>query len=189
MTKTVFLDLNGTLVAPVLVERLHELRVLPGVPAAIGRLSQAGFRCPVVTVQSRIAKGYFTEAGFTEWFRTFASELYRVGACIEGPYVCPHRHREPCSCKKPNTLLYERAADDLGVALRGSFLIGDTAEDMEAARRFGGVGCFVSPVVSDVRSVSLVPDAAFVGRDVPAAVDWILSRAAARSPDRSALEG
>jgi len=82
-------------------------------------------------------------------------------------------------CKKPSTVLYERAAKDLGAALEGSFLIGDTAEDMEAARRFDGVGCFIHPIAPDAPAAGSASGAAFVGRDVPAAVDWILSRSAA----------
>ncbi len=179
MTKTVFLDLNGTLVGPVLVDRLLDLRILPGVPTAIAKLSRAGFRCPVVTVQSRIAKGYFTEAEFTQWFRSFAAQLGQVGARIEGPFVCPHRYRDPCPCKKPNTMLYERAALELGLALEGAFVIGDTADDMEAARRLGGVGCLVSPTPSSTFHDSPRPRAGFVGRDVADAVEWILSGAAA----------
>ena len=56
----VFLDLNGTLVEPLKQERLDELTLIPGVAEAVARLTAAGFVCPVVTVQSRIAKGLFT---------------------------------------------------------------------------------------------------------------------------------
>jgi D-glycero-D-manno-heptose 1,7-bisphosphate phosphatase len=71
----VFLDLNGTLVEPLKQKRLAELTLIPGVAAAIRRLSVAGFICPVVTVQSRIAKGLFTMTGFEAWFANFAADL------------------------------------------------------------------------------------------------------------------
>jgi FMN phosphatase YigB (HAD superfamily) len=70
-------------------------------------------------------------------------------------------------------LLYERAATDLGVTLPGAFVIGDTREDLEAARRFGGIGCLVSPISSEGMSMS-APTADFAGRDVSEVVDWIL---------------
>jgi len=179
MTKLVFLDLNGTLVSPVLVERLDDFHILPGVPAALAKLSQAGFRCPVVTVQSRIAKGYFTEAEFGRWFDNLAAQMMQAGARLEGPYVCPHRYRDLCACKKPNTTLYERAARDLALPLPGAFVIGDTADDIEAARRLGGVGCLVRPDAGERPTAGRARAASFEGRDVAEAVAWILSRPAA----------
>jgi len=87
----VFLDLNGTLVEPLKQERLDELTLIPGVVQAVARLTSAGFVCPVVTVQSRIAKGLFSMADFEDWFATFAAGLKAQGADVVGPYVCPHR--------------------------------------------------------------------------------------------------
>src|SRR5215207_9906731 len=100
--KAVFLDLNGTLVLPLKQERLSDLYPIPGAVGAVARLVRAGFLCPVITVQSRIAKGLFTSEEFLEWFRDFESALATEGAVVRGPYVCPHRFAEPCACKKPN---------------------------------------------------------------------------------------
>jgi D-glycero-D-manno-heptose 1,7-bisphosphate phosphatase len=69
------LDLNGSLVEPLKPERLDDLTLIPGVVEAVARLSAAGFVCPVVTVQSRIAKGLFLMADFQAWFATFAAGL------------------------------------------------------------------------------------------------------------------
>jgi D-glycero-D-manno-heptose 1,7-bisphosphate phosphatase len=106
----VFLDLNGTLVLPLKQESLDELTLIKGADRAVARLSNVGFVCPVITVQSGIAKGRFTEEEFLDWFGTFSEMMQRRGARLEGPYVCPHRFKEPCDCEKPKTLLYERAA-------------------------------------------------------------------------------
>ena len=114
--KAVFLDLNGTLVLPMKQERLADLYPIPGAVEAVARLTHAGFVCPVVTVQSRIAKGLFSADEFRRWFVGFADALRREGAEVAGPYVCPHRYVEPCACKKPNLLLYEQAAVELGVS-------------------------------------------------------------------------
>jgi D-glycero-D-manno-heptose 1,7-bisphosphate phosphatase len=108
----VFLDLNGTLVEPLKQERLDELTLIPGVPEAIAKLTAAGFICPVVTIQSRIAKGLFSMADFLNWFAAFEASLKAQGAHVVGPYVCPHRRGDPCPCKKPNILLYKSAATD-----------------------------------------------------------------------------
>jgi len=96
-----------------------------------------------VTIQSRIAKGLFSDEEFRAWFPDFARLLRGYGAKIVGPYVCPHRFSEVCACKKPNTVLYERAAQEYGIHLPASFVFGDPAEDVRAARAFGGQGCLV----------------------------------------------
>jgi D-glycero-D-manno-heptose 1,7-bisphosphate phosphatase len=139
----VFLDLNGTLVEPLKQERLDELTLILGVVESVARLTAAGFVCPVVTVQSRIAKGLFSLADFQTWFVTFAAGLEAQGALVVGPYVCPHRRGEPCPCKKPNILLYERAASEHQLTAADCFVIGDSPDDVRAARRFGARGCLV----------------------------------------------
>ncbi len=172
----VFLDLNGTLVEPLKQERLEELTLIPGVAAAIARLTAADFVCPVVTVQSRIAKGLFSMADFQTWFATFAAGLEAQGALVTGPYVCPHRYGEPCPCKKPNVLLYQRAASEHGLTPANCFVIGDSPDDVRAARRLGARGCLVrTGWASDPRVVeSAVQDASMVVDSFAQAVDWIL---------------
>ncbi len=171
-----FLDLNGTLVEPLKAERLDELTLIPGVIEAVARLSAAGFVCPVVTVQSRIAKGLFSSADFDIWFARFAANLGKYGALVVGPYVCPHRFAEPCPCKKPNTLLYERAALQHGIDVTKSFVVGDSPDDVRAARRLGARGCLVrTGWATDPRVVeAAAPDATVILASFKAAVDWIL---------------
>ncbi len=139
MSHAAFLDLHGTLVLPLAVDRLDELRVIPGAEDAVARLCAAGFVCPVVTVQSRIAKGAYSEAEFRAWFDGFARQMQGAGGRVS-PYICPHRFSDPCACKKPQALLYEQAARDLEIDLHASFVVGDTSADVEAAQRFGGRG-------------------------------------------------
>ena len=174
--RAVFLDLNGTLVMPILVEHPQQLVLIDGATDAIARLSGAGFVCPVVTVQSRIEKGVFSAEGFTAWFAVFRDLLGRHGADVVGPYVCPHRFANLCPCKKPNTLLYERAAADHAIDLRRSFVVGDSAADMEAASRFGGQGCLVRTGwgADDGELERATPYLNCVAQSLGDAVAWIL---------------
>lgn len=183
----VFLDLNGTLVEPLKPERLDELTVIPGAVQAVSRLSAAGFVCPVVTVQSRIAKGLFSAEEFDIWFARFAAALRSRGARVVGPYVCPHRFLEPCPCKKPNTLLYERAAADHGLSIAQSFVIGDSPDDVRAARRLGARGCLVrTGWAADPRVVDAAArDASVVAASIGQAVDWILDALTAETRQTS----
>ena len=181
--KAVFLDLNGTLVLPVKQERLADLYPIPGAVEAVTRLTHAGFVCPVVTVQSRIAKGLFSAGEFLRWFTGFSDALRREGAEVAGPYVCPHRYAEPCACKKPNTLLYEQAAVDLGISVRDSFIIGDSPDDTRAATRLGTRSCLVrTGWTADPETVSAVEaEATLVAPSIVEAVHWLLSGAENRS--------
>jgi len=176
--RAVFLDLNGTLVFPIKPKALKELRLVSDAEKQIARLLAAGFLCPVVTVQSRIAKGLFSVGEFQSWFDNFASDLASCGAHVIGPYVCPHRFNEPCECKKPSTFLYQQAANEHGIDLQRSFVIGDSVEDVCAARGFGGQGCLVrtgwakDPAVVE----RALPHSSFVAESLSGAVDWILAR-------------
>lgn len=176
--RAVFLDLNGTLVLPVKPDSLSELTIVEDAGQAITRLSQAGFVCPVVTVQSRINKGVFTIEQFQDWFRNFASELNAIGAEVVGPYVCPHRFKESCRCKKPSTYLYEQAARDYGIDLPRSFVIGDSVDDVCAAHRFDGYGCLVrTGMAEDPTEVERARHYdSIVANSLGEAVNWILSR-------------
>ena len=173
--RAVFLDLNGTLVLPLKQESLSEMTLIPDADTAVRRLISAGFICPVITVQARIEKGLFTIKEFRTWFYNFFGAL---GLDLKGPYICPHRYNNPCSCKKPNSLLYEQAAKEFSIDLLQSYVIGDSPEDVKAACQFGGTGCLVrtgwaadNSVVEKARS-----SAAFIGQTVVDAVDWILTK-------------
>ncbi len=178
--RAIFLDLNGTLVLPLKQQSLGELTLIPGADAAVRRLLAAGFFCPVVTVQARIEKGLFTEAEFRGWFAGFFAAC---GLEVKGPYVCLHRYNHPCPCKKPRTLLYEQAAADLSLDLKRSYTIGDSPSNVEAARRFGGMGCLVRTgwAADDKVVEQAQPCAAFIGDTLGQAAEWILHREASNS--------
>ena len=175
MRRAVFLDLNGTLVLPLKVETPTEYSRVPRAVEAVAMLSAAGFRCPVVTVQSRIEKGLFTEDQFRIWFESFRADLAVAGAVVDGPFLCPHRPRTPCECKKTTGLLYRRAAAELKIDIASSFVVGDTIDDMEAARVIGCPGILVRtgwPV-----RLGHEEDCAHVAVDLLSASQWIVARA------------
>lgn len=177
--RAVFLDLGGTLVEPLINTTLAELTLIPGAVEAVARLSAAGFVCPVVTVQSGIAKGRFSRSEFGSWFATFATQLALHNAYVVGPYVCPHRFADPCPCEKPNTMLYDRAALEHGIDLANSFVIGDSPEDVRAAQRLGAMGCLVCTgwAADPEIAATAAADATVVKPCLKDAVDWILDQA------------
>ena len=132
-------------------------------------------------------------ADFQAWFATFAADLKRQGALIVGPYVCPHRLAEPCPCKKPNVLLYERAASDHQLTAADCFVIGDSPDDVGAASRLGARGCLVrTGWASDPRVVEAARQNANIRQDttivvdsIAEAVDWILGFSSGSPSSRS----
>ena len=168
----VFLDLNGTLVLPIKADNPWQYQLIPHAADAVATLCRAGFLCPVVTVQSRVGKGMFSESEFLMWFRELAEALAVDGARLHGPYVCPHRYAEPCACKKPGGLLYREAARDLQIDLASSFVVGDTRDDMVAASLLGSRGVAVRTGWSIDHVDASCCD--HVADDVMAAAQWIV---------------
>jgi len=174
--KAVFLDLNGTLVLPLKQERLSDLTPIPGAVSAVARLSNAGFVCPVVTVQSRIAKGLFSMDEFLDWFRGFFDDWNARGAILVGPYVCPHRYAERCECEKPNAFLYDLASRDHHIDQSRSFVVGDSPDDVRAATNIGARGCLVHTgwAADPQVAAAAASDTWYVGQDLGDIVDRIL---------------
>ena len=120
------------------------LRLLPGAAEAIRRLNAAGVPAIVVTNQSGLARGYFSEAVLTAVHTALVEELKKEGAYLDGLYVCPHHptegtppFRTDCECRKPKPGLLLRAAVDLDVDLTRSWMVGDKPSDILVGRRVG----------------------------------------------------
>jgi D-glycero-D-manno-heptose 1,7-bisphosphate phosphatase len=146
--RAVFLDRDGTLIRDAeYISDPADVELLPGAATAIRRLNDAGIPVVVVTNQSGIARGYFTEADYERVHQRMVELLAAEGggARIDATYLCPHHpdFTGPCECRKPGTLLFERAAKDLGVSTQGSWFLGDRLRDIQPARPLGGAGIMV----------------------------------------------
>jgi D-glycero-D-manno-heptose 1,7-bisphosphate phosphatase len=121
------------------------VELLPGVGAAVRHLNDAEWLVVVVTNQSGIARGLFTEADYERVRGHVESLLADSGARIDASYMCPHHpdFTGPCECRKPGTLLFRRAAEQLGLDLAGSWYIGDKLRDVTPAGELGGRGILV----------------------------------------------
>lgn len=140
----VFLDRDGT----ILTERGYltdprRMRFYDGAFTAMRRLSAAGFALVIVTNQSGVGRGYLTLARLAEIHRRFLGLCRKKGVKIAGIYFCPHLPDAGCACRKPNPGMPRRAARDLGLDLRRSFVVGDQARDVELARAVGATGLLV----------------------------------------------
>jgi len=175
----IFLDRDGTLNEE--VDYLHkpeELVLIPGAAQAVARLNARGIPVAVVTNQSGIGRGYY---GFDEFNLVTArmSELLaEAGAHLDAVYVAPHHelgqgefahpdHPE----RKPNSGMLTRAAQEHGLDLSRSWMIGDKQSDLEAGRN---AGCHVALVRTGYGKSVEGALADLVAADLPEAVDRIL---------------
>jgi D-glycero-D-manno-heptose 1,7-bisphosphate phosphatase len=170
----IFFDRDGTLIEdPGYLARPEQVRLLPGVPAAISAVNAQGWRAVVVTNQSGIARGLLTEEQYVATSRRLEELLARAGARLDGQYHCPHLPEitGPCECRKPGTLLYRRAAADLDIDLARSWWIGDAPRDVLPASALGGAGAVM------VGRSDEVPQGVRRAADLPSAVALVLDRA------------
>jgi histidinol-phosphate phosphatase family protein len=155
VSRFVFLDRDGTLVRDTgYPHRDADYELLPGVPAALRRLAEAGFRLAIVTNQSGIGRGLFGEADFERFQARLLADLAAAHVQIERTYHCPHRPEAGCACRKPAPGLLWRARDELGADLAESWVIGDGEGDVGLAARAGcrgalRIGPHDAPTLSD----------------------------------------
>lgn len=147
MSRAVFLDRDGTINRDVpYCSRPEDFELLPGVGEGVRRLNEMGFRVVVITNQSGVARGYFTEETLAEIHEKMSKELGKAGARLDAIYYCPHLPDEKCDCRKPKPTLLREAASDLAIDLGQSYVIGDRRIDVEMGRRGGLKAAFlVSP--------------------------------------------
>jgi D-glycero-D-manno-heptose 1,7-bisphosphate phosphatase len=145
MKRALFIDKDGTLipnvpfnVAPANIQISSQ--AVRGLQAA----QAAGFSLIVVTNQPGVAFGYFEETALRGVEERLRSLLRGHGLQLDGFFYCPHHPRavlpeyaKTCSCRKPEPGLLEMAASCLGIALSGSWMVGDILDDVEAGKRAG----------------------------------------------------
>lgn len=137
----VFLDRDGTLCEEVgYVNHLDRIRVFPWSAPAVRKLNRAGLRVIVVTNQSGVGRGYFSERLVKQAHSRIARELARKGARVDAFYYCPHHptarlvaYRKNCRCRKPSPGMLEEAARKFNLDLKTSYVVGDSYRDMEVA--------------------------------------------------------
>jgi len=136
----VLLDRDGTLN----VERLdHEMELERNVGVGLRWMRRLGLRLVVVTNQSKMARGELSEEGLKERHERLAFLLEQERVTLDGIYVCRHAVDAGCDCRKPGIGMARRAAIELGLDLRKSFVIGDQRGDMEMGKRVGAVTILV----------------------------------------------
>jgi histidinol-phosphate phosphatase family protein len=138
--RAVFLDRDGVICGnrPDHVKSWNEFVFLARVHEGLARLAALNMPIVVVTNQAVINRGIITVETLDEIHRRMVAEIGAAGGRVDRVYYCPHRPDELCGCRKPRTGLLKRAAADLGIELRGSYIVGDAWSDIQAGL---AVGC------------------------------------------------
>jgi D-glycero-D-manno-heptose 1,7-bisphosphate phosphatase len=147
----VFVDRDGTLIEEVgYLDRVERLTLYPWTTDAIRALNRAGLRIVLVSNQSGVARGFFTEQIVDEVHAHMEALLQRGGAHIDAYYYCPHHpdgkvpgYAQACDCRKPQRGLVDRAMREFGVVPAHAFVVGDRWLDVGLARNVGARGVLV----------------------------------------------
>ena len=171
--KAVFLDRDGTIAVDVnYCSCPEDFKLFPDVPESIKRLNESGFKTVVITNQSGIGRGIFTEESLALIHRKMKDELAASGARIDAIYYCPHHPDEQCACRKPGTYLFQKAAKDLNIEFPLSFVIGDSEKDINAGK---ALGCKTILIDTSPRSGLIeTARADYIAKNFSAATEWIL---------------
>ena len=115
-----------------------QVRLLPGVPEALARLTRAGFVLRIVSNQPAAAKGKTTRANLEAVHEKVVEALQAEGAVIASSHLCLHRAEDNCSCRKPRTGLLEQALEAHGKpAAAQVWMVGDGLTDIQAGAALG----------------------------------------------------
>jgi D-glycero-D-manno-heptose 1,7-bisphosphate phosphatase len=180
----VFLDRDGTLIEDAgYLDRLDRIALFPWTVDAIRALNRAGFVVVVITNQSGVARGFFTEAFVEETHRHLSARLAAGGARIDAYYYCPHHpdgavvaYRRHCDCRKPASGLVDRAVRELELDSARSFVVGDKWLDVGLARAAGARGILVRTGTGAAEEARSLPgvSADMIVDNLAGAASWIL---------------
>jgi D-glycero-D-manno-heptose 1,7-bisphosphate phosphatase len=181
MKPAIFLDRDGTLNEEVdFLCDPEQLVLIPGAAAAVARLNAMGVPVVVVTNQSGIGRGKYGWEDFAAVMSRMRTLLALEHAWIDAVYASPHHEHAQGEYavadhpeRKPNPGMLLRAAEEHGLDLSRSWMVGDKGLDLEAGRR---AGCRVALVRTGYGSKVDGSAADLVAEDLPAAVDLILAQ-------------
>ncbi|WP_457627662.1 D-glycero-beta-D-manno-heptose 1,7-bisphosphate 7-phosphatase [Persephonella sp.] len=143
--KAVFLDRDGVINEDYgYVHRIEDFHIYPEVFPALRMLQDAGYRLLIVTNQSGIAVGYYTEEDFKKVTGYMLEIFKKEGIYIDKVYYCPHHpegiipeYTMKCDCRKPASGMIRQGIKEFNIDPASSFLIGDKENDIRAAHKEG----------------------------------------------------
>jgi D-glycero-D-manno-heptose 1,7-bisphosphate phosphatase len=182
LKKVVFLDRDGVINfdSPDYIKSREEFEFIPGSVEAVRELTTNGFDCIVITNQSALARNLISAAELGRIHTMMKKAIASAAGRITDIFWCPHLPDDGCDCRKPEPGLIYQARRKYDINLAAAVMVGDSARDIECARRAGvGRALLVQSgkdgdVQGQLKARQMVPD--HVAEDLRAAVKWILRR-------------
>jgi histidinol-phosphate phosphatase family protein len=180
--RAVFIDRDGTLIREKnYLSKIKDVALISGAVEALKALQRAGYLFVIVSNQSGIGRGYFTEKKLLQIHRYLRKLLLGKGVTPDGIYYCPHHPDAGCDCRKPRLGMIKQAQKELGIDLAASYTIGDRKGDYLLGRNMGGKGIFVltghgKTELKKIRQTQGLPQPDCIARNLPAAARWILKQ-------------
>ncbi len=176
----VFMDRDGTITEEMgYLKDAEKLRLIPRSGEAIRSLNEKEILAFVVSNQSGVARGYFTEETVKKIHRKLERLLKKEGTYLDGIYYCPHhpefgpsKYRKNCNCRKPKPGMLLKAAKRFNLDLKRCYVIGDKVEDIKLARNVGAREILVLTGYGQKSREKIRPD--YIAQDLYQAVKWIL---------------
>src|SRR5665213_363414 len=184
----VFFDRDGTLITDVgYLNHSSQIKLFSRAAEALKTLRKAGFYLFVVTNQSGVARGYFSEASVKKVHQKLQQMLKAQGAKIDAFFYCPHHPQgkvkyfsKKCDCRKPSTGMVKQALKRYSIDLRKSYVVGDKLDDVLLARNARAAGGILVRTGNGRQSErefkKLRLENSVVVSNLTQAAKWILSR-------------
>lgn len=156
--KVVFLDRDGTInVEKNYLYKIEDFEYIDGAIEALKLLLQYGYLLVIITNQSGIARGYYTEKQCQELNDWMLADLAKEGIDIAKIYYCPHHpngiipeYKKNCDCRKPNVGLFRQAEKELQIDMNKSYAIGDKMRDLAICDVSGVTGILLGSISGQV---------------------------------------
>jgi D-glycero-D-manno-heptose 1,7-bisphosphate phosphatase len=184
----VFFDRDGTLIADKgYLNHPSQIKLFSQTAGVLKILRKAGFYLFVVTNQSGVARGYFSETQVKKVHQKLRRILKAKGAKIDAFFYCPHHPQgkvksfsKPCDCRKPSPGMVKQALKRFSVDLKKSYVVGDKMDDVLLAQNARvAAGLLVrtgNGRKSEIEFKKLRPQNSAVVSNLAQAAQWILSR-------------
>jgi len=138
MKKALFLDRDGVInIDKGYVYKIEDIEFIEEIFNICKYYQKKGYLIIIITNQSGIARGYYTQEDFFRLMDWMKIELKKRGVFITDVFFCPHHPDENCECRKPKPGMILKAKEKYNLDLENSILIGDKNSDIEAGKQAG----------------------------------------------------
>lgn len=145
MNRAIFLDRDGVINEDLgYVYKIEDLKFIPEAIEGLKLINKLKFKIVIVTGQSGIAQGYYSEEDMNRFHEHMLQILRREGIAIDAIYFCPHhpekgfgKYKIDCDCRKPKMGMLDKANKDLNLNLKKSYIIGDKTDDILMGKNAG----------------------------------------------------